>query len=201
MEECFRNDRVPLGGQAAGQKPLSQRGCLTKAAKSASKMPLRFWLSSVWCCCGPERDLAPLQWVLFIKNATACIQSTSVIWKTKPPPPSTLPCPTIGKKKLIKHWILGFCSAIKVQSNVKPNRQPPIVRMILRDPELDIASWHQLKWAGLKVLAHSPHWQTLLCSTWSGPTPPPRWELWAAAGWWFLGSYSFCCLLPESHRL
>ena len=139
----------PLRGQAAGQKLLSQGGCLTNAAKSASEMPLRFWLSSVWCCCGPEGDLAPLRWVLFVKNATASIQSTSVIWKTKPTPSPTLPCPTIGKK-LIKHWFLGFCSAIKVQSNVKPNRQPPIVRIISRDPELDIASWHQLKWGDLR---------------------------------------------------
>lgn len=201
MEECFRNDRVPLGGQAAGQKPLSQWGFLTKAAKSASEMPLRFWLSSVWCCCGPEGDLAPLQWVLFVKNATACIQSTSVIWKTKPPPPSTLPCPTIGKKKLIKHWFLGFCSAIKVQSNVKPNRQPPIVRMISRDPELDIASWHQLKWAGLRC------WLTLhtdrRCSVPPGVVPRcPRDETSGQQqGGGFLGSYWFCCLFPESHRL
>ena len=177
----------PSGDRLRGRN-RSHRGVAW--LRRQSQQARRLW-GSGFQVCDAAVDLSGT-WPLYsgfcsLKTPTACIQSTSVIWKTKPPPPSTLPCPTIGKKKLIKHWILGFCSAIKVQSNVKPNRQPPIVRMILRDPELDIASWHQLKWAGLKVLAHSPHWQALLCSTWSGPTPPPWWDLWAAAGWWFFG--------------
>lgn len=191
----------PLGGQAAGQKPLSRGGCLTKAGKSASETPLRFWLSSVWCCCGPEGDPAPLRWVLFVKNATASIQSTSVIWKTKLTPSPTLPCPTIGKKKLIKHWFLGFCSAIKVQSNVKPNRQPPIVRIISRTQnwilQVDI-NWNE---RDLRCWL-TPH-TGRRCS--APPAVVPRHPLDETSGQQQggggLGSYWFCCLLPESHRL
>lgn len=145
-------------------------------------------------------DPAPLLWVLLVKNATACIHSTSVIWKTKPPP--TLPCRTVGKKKLIKHLFLGFCSAIKVQSNGKPNSQPPIVRMISRDPELDTASWHKLKWAGLKLLAQSLHTNSH-CFVPPGVVPchPLDESSGQQQGGGFLGSYWFCHLLPESHRL
>ena len=43
---------------------------------------------------------------------------------------------------------------IFILKNVKPSRQPPVVRIISRDIELDIASQHNLKRAGLKLLFH-----------------------------------------------
>lgn len=111
------------------------------------------------------------------------------------------PIQTVRKEKFIKHLFLGFWSAIKVQSNIK-----------LDSFKLSGLSQGTLNW----ILKGDINWNELDLSCWCSPSTPtvisvlfhlewshatPQWEHWEAAGCGFLGSYWFCHLLPESHRL
>lgn len=175
----MRNDRIFLWGQAGrGRNPLSQEAALLRRGfgrwlsqgvgglwgSGFQVMLLWTWggswpLRSAFCC-------LKMQQLAFI--ALRSSEKQNLV------PP--LYCPTEGKKKLRKQLFLGVCSAITVQSNVKSNRQPRVVRIIPRAPELDVASWHQLKWAGLKLLAQSLHSNRAALSRleWSHATPSVR---------------------------